>query len=489
MNRMQAHLVLVAATVACFIALHGTAGAAPLAMQDSSTFLRQYEFDLDPNVPGQIDLDVGTPGENEPDLVAWQSPTLVAAPSPTDSQIVQLDPSGSYSDAYFSDLWNPGTGIWQNSGISNATGYTLEFSVKVGPPKDGTMEASGSLTAVPLGATGGVWMPYAQNAVKWGLGGSAPILDTSNNADGFHVFRIVREPGQDKHWVWRDGVLLNSTALGNTGGTAGQLGFGGIGGTTLGSSDVDYIRFTPGAFAPVSPHWFQDTFDTVTGSGINDELGPPRQTGYIVGPGGVDYVDLTGSAGSASIVNDQLFIDHTASANGAKTVGLDYNFHALAGYEYTISAHFAFNATSDSLSWNAIRLDEELRNEVIGADLEFLARRTGWWRVYANGVEIAGDDTSLAAAMDYDVEMIVNEDGPTATYSIIVDGITLVDNDPFTPDPSGNRYIALKHFGYGTADGYAFDNLTVTGRVPEPSTLLLLGLGVVAVIPFRRRRR
>ena len=104
MNEVKTRLVLLVVTVACFIAMPAAAGAAPLAMQDSSTFLRQYEFDLDPNVPGQIDLD----GNSQPDLVAWQSPTLVTAPSPTDNKIVQLDPVGTYSDAYSSDLWSPG---------------------------------------------------------------------------------------------------------------------------------------------------------------------------------------------------------------------------------------------------------------------------------------------------------------------------------------------------------------------------------------------
>ena len=469
----------------------GTAGAVPLAMQDSSSFLRQYEFDKDPTVPGQIDLD----GNSQPDIVAWQSPTLANAPSPTDNKIVQLNPSGSYSDAYFSDLWNPGTGIWQNSGISNATGYTVELSVKVGPPKDATMEASGSLTAVPLGATGGPWMPYAQSAVKWGLGGSAPILDTSDNTDDFHVFRVVREPGQDRHWVWRDGVLLNTTPLGNSGGNPGQLGFGGIGGTTLGSSDVDYIRFTPGAYAPLPSHEFHDSFNTVADpAGINDELGPPRQSGAITGSSGVGYVDLTGGLGTASITGDTLLFDHTSTSNGAKTVGLDHNFSNAAGWEYAIDVSFLFNTVSDVNGWNAIRVDAANVNEVVGANLEFLARRTGWWRVYQDGVEVAGENHGhpvLPAALDlnYDVEMLIDETGAASVYSVIVDGMTLVDREPFTPDPGGNRYIAMKNYGYGPADGYAFDNLTVRVMVPEPSTLVLLALGAVAIIPLRRRRK
>jgi len=185
------------------------------------------------------------------------------------------------------------------------------------------------------------------------------------------------------------------------------------------------------------------------------------QSGRLVAPNGIRYVDLTGSLGKVVVVQKTLRIDHTAASGGAKTVGLDNDFRELAGKKYAIAARFVFNDVANPRGWNAIRLDEANRNEVVGADLEFLARRTGWWRIYSHGKEIAGDDASLPAAMSYDVQLTVDETGTTKTYSVVVDGARLVDAAPFVPDAGGSRYVAMKNYGYGPADGYAFDYLTV----------------------------
>ena len=194
-----------------------------------------------------------------------------------------------------------------------------------------------------------------------------------------------------------------------------------------------------------------------------------RPSGGLVAPGGMRYVDLTGSLGKAAIVGNSLRIDHTAGSGGAKTVGVDHNFSDLAGKKYSVGTRFVFNDRANPRSWNAVRLDEENRNEVVGADLEFLARRTGWWRVYSHGKEIAGDDTSLPAAMQYDVQLTVDETGATKTYEVVVEGIKLVEGAPFVPDAGGSRHVALKHFGYGPADGYAFDYLTVRQLSDQPT--------------------
>ena len=265
-----------------------------------------------------------------------------------------------------------------------------------------------------------------------------------------------------------------------------------IGGAQSSPNDHPWLdNFQVGSPVKAEPcTMFLDTFNTGGATGINHGLGWPRQLGTIVGSNGIGYVDLTGTAGTATIVNDQLFLNHTSGSQGAKTIGLNHNFSNLAGSAYAAEASFLFNSTANENSWNAIRLDEELRNEVVGADLEFLARRTGWWYVYANGVAIAGSDMpgyeALTASLEYDVRLLIDETGPTSLYSVIVDGTTLVDRESFVPHASGNRYLALKHFGYGSADGYGFDNFAV---IPEPSAVLLLGLGMVAMLPFRRRRR
>ncbi|MBN2291750.1 MAG: hypothetical protein JXM70_04955 [Pirellulales bacterium] len=239
----------------------------------------------------------------------------------------------------------------------------------------------------------------------------------------------------------------------------------------------DFKPVCPPDLIRLAKHEFQTKIETEMRQAIalgkrRYEKDDRRKQAEILKPkrpdGVMPYVDLTGSMGTATLDGGRLLIDHKSGGGGAKTVGLDRNFSELAGKKYSLSCRFEFNATSHSHSWCALRLDNRNTNEVVGGDLEFLARRTGWWRVYSHGKEIAGDDVSLPAAMQYDVQLVVNETASPKTYSAIVNGKTLVDSAAFTPGTSKNRYVALKHYGYGPTDGYRFDNLMIS-PLPLPT--------------------
>jgi hypothetical protein len=183
--------------------------------------------------------------------------------------------------------------------------------------------------------------------------------------------------------------------------------------------------------------------------------------------GAVRYVDLTNALGCVSLVDGQLLIDHVANSGGPKTVAVDRNFEELIGKRYSISCRFVFNTSSSPRSWCCIRLDDQKANEVVGGDVEFLARRTGWWRVYCHGKELAGDEVSLQAAESYHVQLIIDETSSNKTYDVVVDDVKLVRAAPFEPSTPDRRYVALKHYGYGPADGYRFDDLTVVSLPPS----------------------
>jgi hypothetical protein len=73
-----------------------------------------------------------------------------------------------------------------------------------------------------------------------------------DNTDDFHTFRVAQAPGAASFSVWRDGVLLSS-GLPSGGPWAGAaFNIGDFAGATAGVAQIDYVRFTPGAYAPVA---------------------------------------------------------------------------------------------------------------------------------------------------------------------------------------------------------------------------------------------
>jgi len=225
-----------------------------------------------------------------------------------------------------------------------------------------------------------------------------------------------------------------------------------------------------------------DTFDTgADPAGVNNELGWPRQLGSDVPTSGLTYT--VNGPGTADISGDQLRI--TAGAGAATTAWLDENWSALADTQYTIGAKMIFQSGQHASAWNAIVLNEVQTNDTaLSLDLMFFIRESGYWAVWAGGSQIY--DGTITGASQYDVELVVDEVGPTSLFDVIVDGNTLVDNGSFTP--GGNaRYFGLRYYGYVNDQFSMMDDFTLT-VVPEPSTLLLLGLGA-AVIPFWWRRR
>ena len=67
------------------------------------------------------------------------------------------------------------------------------------------------------------------------------------------MFRVAQEPGSATYSVWRDGLLL-SDSLGNAH-TYDRDGiwFGDGAGAWVGEVEIDYLRFTGGAWAPIVP--------------------------------------------------------------------------------------------------------------------------------------------------------------------------------------------------------------------------------------------
>ena len=137
-------------------------------------------------------------------------------------------------------------------------GYTVEFRARVDANGDayglGLMTAQGSTPGsqlnwmgARLGATeeaDNVFAQYSPTLTEYG-GGS--------NRDDFHIFRVGKVAGDATYSIWKDGNLLTEAAELLAGDwTVTTFNFGVIS-QSAGNGQIDYMRWTPGAYAPVIP--------------------------------------------------------------------------------------------------------------------------------------------------------------------------------------------------------------------------------------------
>jgi hypothetical protein len=220
-------------------ALAAASGTSRAAVLDSSAFTYRYEMDV---LPTTQDLD----SNGTPDFGDWR---LNGGTYSVASEILTVQASGG---AYaIVDSGSAGN-IWQ-SHFSFANGFTAEFKTKIVSQDGGTQGAFQFYTVDGRSGTG-----HGANLYISATGVSTSdntVLDSNSNSDGFHVFRVAQRPNQDSFDVWRDGIQIG-TALASPAGTAGRTGmdlYFGNGSSALGGvSQTDYLRLTPGEFAPIS---------------------------------------------------------------------------------------------------------------------------------------------------------------------------------------------------------------------------------------------
>ena len=154
--------------------------------------------------------------------------------------------------------WQTTDNVWKNV-VTPQTPFTVDFSVKIN-----NSLVNDRAIILMTGTSGPVGSLYVgAGSVSWQIDGSMGnniVLDTSDNTDSFHVFRITYD-GATRHGftVWRDGIkigecLVDCTNYYNYSNNAlGIVRFGvassGNNATHGGSFDIDYIRWdTTGAY-------------------------------------------------------------------------------------------------------------------------------------------------------------------------------------------------------------------------------------------------
>lgn len=220
---------LLAAVV--IIGLAGMA-AADLIQKDSADFPAKYKYEMD-SLPSAVDQDGnsvndfealwGAGGANNVSDGIWSISGK--------SNLMSSEDSGRIWEA------NQSAFTWTN-------GYTVEARVKVL-----------SATSFPFKVAANPYGTANFGIIKIGATGEAfenedPFADS--NSDDFHVFRMAQAAGSDLWYLWRDGVLKGTTTgPGFVTPNIPQLWFGNGGSVTDASVQVDYVRFTSGAYAPV----------------------------------------------------------------------------------------------------------------------------------------------------------------------------------------------------------------------------------------------
>ncbi len=172
--------------------------------------------------------------------------------------ILNINTPGAATNAYFVSL---GAGsIWDGvSAPFKEAGYTVEIRAKVisvSPNYPDDLSTNIAVWTHPKNSGQNGLLQIAGGATLWGGRDFEPIpLDTQDNTDDFHTFRYVQLPnpsGNATFSVWRDGVLIGSDLVPTEVNSAPQwLIFGDLQGIHQGVTDVDYLRFTEGAWAPV----------------------------------------------------------------------------------------------------------------------------------------------------------------------------------------------------------------------------------------------
>jgi len=199
--------------------------------QDSVDFDWKYEWDVDGQTPTLVDLDT--------DGADWVRTSGGSSSSSVSGGILTFNVQGSAIRFYDNVEWD--------AAISAANGYTVEMRVRV----VSNTESAGAIS-FQSGTDGNDELRLNIGEGGQGANGGDLSLGADDNSTDFNVFRVAQVGGSTNYTVWRNGVeLLDDAAAPVSAGTADRLLMGIVGTNYGGVTEVDYIRFTSGAFSPI----------------------------------------------------------------------------------------------------------------------------------------------------------------------------------------------------------------------------------------------
>ena len=479
------------------LGINGIAGAVIMQHQSSHWFDWKYDFEgATANTPDNLDLD----GNGYPDFKIYLAGG--GSPGSVSDGILTISTTGSQSSAYLVDGYPEG--IWIAQGFNGTDGYTIDIRAKITPP-EGTYGAFGLLAGGQDGAnTVDAWMNVSAGGQSWkaAAGGGSVGTGSVDNTDGFHDFRLAFDPVTQKFSAWRDGYLLNDNLGDCYAHPAGynRLLIGDCADWLNGTTEFGHIRFTEGAFAPQMGIKDSQDFDW------KYEFEPPNEDTP-------DNIDLDDSGSG----------DFVLYGNVAGTVVPGSGVLTLSTNAVADNSSYSSEGHADAL-WTVQGFDvtKGFTLELSAKIIDQLAGTLGTFGVMmgpadATGASSGVPDSSLNIGANgqtwgninlaqttvgdgaYD-----NDDGEFHVFRLILDPATLLfsvwrDGELLADDlgdcyvgPGYNRML-IGDWYYKLGGTVEFDYMRFTegafAPVPEPSSLVLILLGLVGLACCRRRKR
>jgi hypothetical protein len=235
---------------------------------------------------------------------------------------------------------------------------------------------------------------------------------------------------------------------------------------------------------------FSDTFISETGGEVHDLQSADCDAGRGGVYGSVGYTQSPEGAGWQHQVRPE---NELLLTGGGGKIGVNVNMngsHGVGGFEVAVDIAPARNADVTNDNWLAVMLGAGGLNDVWGGGFGVLFRKNGTIQVFDNGTNIVSDTIVWNATPDSDYHAIritandAGDDNPfdgvgTTTFEVFVDGSSIYSVS-LAGSGYANNYVNLQ----GNWENNMFDNLVITG-IPEPATMLLLGLGALVL---RRRK-
>jgi hypothetical protein len=234
-SRVFARMLLLA-VVAFGMAGMARADATWAPPKNSADFTWKYEMGI---LPSAENLD--GPGNTTNDFAYYAGDGSAT----TDGNVLRMINGKANGNGFYgSDSVGQ---IWAAQGFTYAAGYTIEARVKII-----SSESGGAIQLAANPTDTDKWGVLAISDTKEAWGGASYTHDNSA-ATGYHIFRIAQKEGADNYAIWRDDVEV-ATGIGAAMSLSGypQFYFGDGAGTIGGTVDVDYVRFTAGAWSPVA---------------------------------------------------------------------------------------------------------------------------------------------------------------------------------------------------------------------------------------------
>jgi lysophospholipase L1-like esterase len=155
---------------------------------------------------------------------------------------------GSSSGGRWYSAYDAGE-VWRESGLSYTAGYTIEIRAKVIAGEE-LGDKSINLMTAPDSTSSRAVLTLSESQTQF----AGLTVDTTSNTDQFHTYRVVQTPGFDAFYVFREDSSgdMAEAFSGVAGSGSGPYFNIGDGSSSFGGKvEIDYIAFTPGAYAPV----------------------------------------------------------------------------------------------------------------------------------------------------------------------------------------------------------------------------------------------